>query len=486
MDNKTQRFKFSLPIIKTYIEITKDDDGNEKEVRFVEGIASSTDKDLHGDKMAPSAIKTMAESLKLHVINLNSEHDTSWQSELGELIELDVTKENQLRIKARLNEMSKATDLWYALTDLNKKLGLSIGGFVKEYEMEKDESGDETRWMRVYKDIELDHIAVTSRPANPKTWVSVISKSIETSEKTLKEVSKRIPATYNKEQTMKELAHKIVRSIQNMEADLLLEMTEVGLSYMNDEQINLIERNLPMKKKDVSLKAEEAKKADTSVKPEDEKVETPAASDNGSSEEESKVEETKEEAKETETTDAEATEDKAEEPTEKSEGDEAESKEAEASGEETEAETEESETEKDESEDESGKEEATEESEEDTKDAKSEESDEEESEEKSEKVDNSQLLKAVEDLTGSLKEMVKANGSLTKRIEELESQPADRKTIAIKKAVGDDDTEEVNPKALKKERDEKIAELRKTQATNPALFSLIQRVRSEYASKISQ
>jgi len=62
-----------------------------------------------------------------------------------------------------------------------------------------------------------------------KAWVSVISKSIEISEADLKEVKKRVPATYNKEQTLKELAHKIVRSIQNMEADLLLELAHYRL-----------------------------------------------------------------------------------------------------------------------------------------------------------------------------------------------------------------------------------------------------------------
>ena len=489
MDSKTQRFKFSLPIIKTRTEIHKDEDGNEKEIKFVEGIASSTDKDLHGDKMAPSAIQSMADSLKLHVISLNDEHNTSWQSELGEITKLDVTKENKLRIEARLNEMSKSNDLWYALTDLNKKLGLSIGGYVKEYEMEKDESSDEATWIRVYKDIELDHIAVTSRPANPKTWVSVISKSIETSEEDLKKVAKRVPATYNKEQNLKELAHKIVRSIQDMEGDLLLELAYTGLTFLNEEQLNLVERNLPMdkNKKDVSLEAEEAKiKADSDVQPEDEKDETPATPENESSEDESKVEEeSDEEAEEAEATDAEATDEAEEESTEKSEDDESEEEEAEASGEENEAEAEESADETDESEDDSGKEETTDESEEDAEEVDSEES-EEESEEKSEEIDGDQLLKMVSGLAKSLEVMVKTNKKLSEDVKELSSQPANRKTVEIKKVVGDDDSEEVDTASLIKERDEKISELKKANATNPALFSMIQRTRSEYASKIQQ
>jgi len=180
LNSTPQRFKFTLPIIKTRVAIVKDDQGNDVEEKFVEGIASGVDVDLHGDEMAPSAIESMADSLKQHVINLNAEHDTSWQSELGELTQLNVSDNYDLEIEAKLNKMSKANDLWYALTELNKKLGLSIGGYVKEFEMVRD-GEDEAgfpQWHRKFLNIELDHIAVTSSPAYPKAWVNVISKSL--------------------------------------------------------------------------------------------------------------------------------------------------------------------------------------------------------------------------------------------------------------------------------------------------------------------
>jgi len=136
-DTKIQRFKFTIPIIKTSVKIVKDKDGNEIEERYVEGIASGTELDLHGDRMAPSAIKSMAKSLKQHVIALNAEHDTSWLGELGDIDKLEIAENNDLGIKAKLNEMSSAKDLWYALIEKNKKLGLSIGGYVKDYETVK-------------------------------------------------------------------------------------------------------------------------------------------------------------------------------------------------------------------------------------------------------------------------------------------------------------------------------------------------------------
>jgi hypothetical protein len=167
-------FKFTMPIVKTRTSLVKDENGKEKEERFVVGIASNTEIDLHGDRMSPDAIKTMADSLNAHIINLNNGHDTGWSSELGVITRLEITDNYELLVEARLGEYSTANDLWIALTSKNKKLGLSIGGYVKTFEMEQSEDG----WIRVFKDVELDHIAVTQSPANPKTWLGAIAKSV--------------------------------------------------------------------------------------------------------------------------------------------------------------------------------------------------------------------------------------------------------------------------------------------------------------------
>lgn len=172
MATNQKRFTFSMPIMKAYIE-----EGTNK--RILEGVASTTDRDLHGDKMAPEAIKSMADSLrelKKKDGTLNAEHDKSWQSEIGDVVGLEATKGNKLVMKAELNETSKANDLWYLLTEKRKKLGLSIGGFVKRYRIEVDEKTKE--YMRVFENIVLDHIAVVSQPANPNTWVGAIAKSV--------------------------------------------------------------------------------------------------------------------------------------------------------------------------------------------------------------------------------------------------------------------------------------------------------------------
>ena len=389
-DTKVQRFKFTIPILKTSVKIVKDKDGNEIEEKYVEGVASGTELDLHGDRMAPSAIKSMAKSLKQHVIALNAEHDTSWLGELGDIDKLKIAENNDLGIKAKLNEMSSAKDLWYALTEQNKKLGLSIGGYVKDYEMVKEGEGDDAKWVRLYKEIDLDHIAVTSRPAYPKSWVSNIAKSIKIKtdnelilKKETEEIQKPYPQEHacrlkspgqydtcrrgtrshngkkysivyckktggkmeeqsyrynkktwsasearshckshggtftaakrgeksikeNKEKSrrsqrdkkLRELARKIVKKIQVMEADLLLELTYTGLQACDESLLLIIERSLNMAKKDISLEAEEAKKKADAKKSnlKDKKDKTLAAPDNEKSKEEKA--EDKEEKKE--------------------------------------------------------------------------------------------------------------------------------------------------------------------------------------------
>lgn len=581
MNDAHSHFKFTLPILKTRVAIEKVD-GQDKEVRYVEGIASSTDLDLHGDRMDPSAIKSMADSLKHHIINLNAEHDTSWQSELGDVSKLDVSEKNELLLEAKLNEMSKSEDLWLALTKMNKKLGLSIGGYVKEYEMIKEEQKNEEtdeiepRWVRHYKEIELDHVAVTSSPANPKTWVGAIAKSVEKDsdilvkkleEKEQEEIMKPYPHEhacrlkspsdfekgsfrsmdrnhsgkkyrvivgrpkgkktteeqayrYNKEtwstdearnhcqshkgsfeaaqksedikskdalkeKDFKELAKKLVRKLQNLEADLLLELVEKSLKYLvTDEQLQVLQSYMNKN----SLEADKSlKKDETTVEPEDKVVESPATPEN------EPKEDLKEDAPvnpEDEAEKAKSTEGKTEKAKAPKEGDECvlpsgkkgqikdgkctavgkSEEKSEGEGDPTAKKEEKAEETKVEPEDK-----PTEKSEEKSEDKKPEET--------SEKTVNetADLLKTVSE---QIKQVLQVNDDLQKRIEELEQEPATRKTVEVIKGVGDEDTDTKDAKTLKKELDEKIAELKKTQSANPNLFSLIQKVRAEYGQKI--
>lgn len=544
-----QHFKFTLPILKTRIAVVKDESGNDIEKKYVEGVASSTDLDLHGDRMDPSAIKTMADSLKFHIIRLNAEHDTSWQSELGDISKLDVSEDSRLLIEAELNDMSKSKDLWYAITELNKKLGLSIGGYVKEYEMVKEEfkneeSGEmETKWVRHYKNIELDHIAVTSSPANPKTWVGAIAKSIQEDSQILAkkleaeeivaeaeevDTAKELEAAKIKNDTMetkkekqlRDIARNIVRAIQNLEADLLLELTYAGLNILSESQVKLldsllIERNKSMDK-NVSLEAEEAKKADTAAKPEGVTVETPATPENESKEEVTPKEEPKE-GEETETpaepaaplaeekpaeekpVESEPTKEPKKEPETEVKSEKAAPKDGDAcnlpdgskgtiKGGKCVADTTKSEGSsgsegEDEKKDEGEVETPSPEGKPEDAEKPSEEKPEDKTEDKSTEQ-SAELLKSIQNLTGQMTKILETNETLAKRVAELESQPATRKTIELEKGVGDDDGEVIDGKTLKQEMEEKIAQVRKDNYGNPNLFAMTQKIRAEYAKKI--
>lgn len=461
MDTKVKRFTFAIPIVKTSVKIIKDKDGNEKEERYVEGIASGTELDLHGDRMAPSAIESMAKSLKQHIINLNNEHDTSWSGEIGDITSLTATKKDDLEIKAKLNEMSSAGDLWIALIKQNKKLGLSIGGHVKDYEMVKEGKGDDAKWVRVYKKIDLDHIAVTSRPAYPKSWVSSIAKSVkDNDENLLKKIDsvkkddkgllknkKEKSRSSQKNKRIRELARKIARSIQKIESDLLLELCYKGLTFCNEEQILLLERSLDMANKDVSLEAEDTKKKVKSKdpKPEGKLDKKSAAPDNGKSKDKSKDVKTKGTDKKV------SKEDKASKTKSKPE--------------------------KSKSEDKSK----------DTGKVKKD--DKGEKAEKSVKVDkkdeNSELTKTVKELSKGLKAVLSSNEDLQKKVEALETQPAGRKTIEVKKTLGDEDTEDKTVEELQKAMDKEVTKIKKDSA-NPNAFAEIQRVRAEYALRINK
>jgi hypothetical protein len=495
------RFQFEIPILKAKEKITKDKEGNEKIERYIEGVASSTNVDLHGDRMDPSAIKSMAESLKQHVIMLNAEHDKSWQSELGELTNLDVVKQDKnqdLVLEAKLDEMSKANDLWYALTDKKKKLGLSIGGYVKEYEMVKDGEDDEgfPRWHRVFKDIELDHVAVTSSPANPKTWVSAIEKSLDS--KTDVEMQVRdLGEDEKRELVLKLLAEKPAEEIRKVIGEVSAERTSMGTSPLKteEEEKDEIETKTATDESESSESVNSETGDDGQEKVSDGSEETPKAEAEESSEAEANGEESPEaEGSEEESPDGESdSEETSEEASVEVSADETEEKS-----------TDDGETDGEKAEESEG-ESPAEEAEESSEDTDSEASDEEAADETKEassdevadvsaqlrkiaddlgdktKVDESdnkeittKVAKTLEGISKSIESIATAQEDIVKRLEDLESQPAGRKT-AVDKGVGTDEA------SSEKSLEEAIKEAEKKYANNPNLFSIKQKIRKQYA-----
>ncbi|MDP9368289.1 MAG: HK97 family phage prohead protease [Chloroflexota bacterium] len=172
-DTVANKFKITVPI--TGYTLRKSADGTEKYV--ITGMASNTHLDLTGERMAETAIAAMVKSLELKRITLNNEHGSDWDDDFGEVTKLWATDSQELMMEAELDPDHYRTKTLIKALDKGKKLGLSIGGAVKEAAMEW--FADLGRRVMTYKNIDLFHVAITGTPAVAETWVTPITKSLK-------------------------------------------------------------------------------------------------------------------------------------------------------------------------------------------------------------------------------------------------------------------------------------------------------------------
>jgi len=172
---------------------------------IIEGVASTSDIDLDEERMAPSAIKSMADSAKGRNIPLRNAHRDEWDTELGTIFEVKASNNNTtLKIKTELDnfdENSKAKDLWAKLQK-GAKLGLSIGGVVVDFQEEFVKELNKN--ITCYLDIVLVETSVTKMPANIGTFVHALTKSYNKANAknnflTNEEMTKLIGKTINKD-----------------------------------------------------------------------------------------------------------------------------------------------------------------------------------------------------------------------------------------------------------------------------------------------
>jgi phage head maturation protease len=172
-DTPNQNFKIVAAI--TGYTLRKSADGTDKYV--LSGMASNANIDLTGERMADTALAAMAKSLEANAVTINNEHGSSWDDDFGEVTKLWVTDSHELMMEAELDPDHYRTKTLIKALDKGKKLGLSIGGVVKEAAMEFFE--DLGRKVMTYKDIALFHVAITGTPAVADTWVTPITKSVK-------------------------------------------------------------------------------------------------------------------------------------------------------------------------------------------------------------------------------------------------------------------------------------------------------------------
>ena len=157
-----KQFKLYVPpSLKSY---TENDDGT----LTIEGIASTTNKDLQGDIILPSAIDSMKKQLLTTTKNLHGDHHYGLDGIYGAIKEVLESDEHTLKIKAVIRK-SKVAEIKEML-DIGVNLGLSIGGKITEYTIFDD------GWE--IKDLRLMEISLTGMPANWDTY-GTITESVD-------------------------------------------------------------------------------------------------------------------------------------------------------------------------------------------------------------------------------------------------------------------------------------------------------------------
>lgn len=136
---------------------------NDGERILLEGIASTTNKDLQGDIVSPEAIQKMSQQAK--GLNIHGDHKYGLDNVIGAIKEVANT-DDELKIKFLITK--KHTPIIRDMLETGVNLGLSIGGFVHDYDHQT----------KTIKNIDLKEISLTAMPANYDTFGTVQSKGL--------------------------------------------------------------------------------------------------------------------------------------------------------------------------------------------------------------------------------------------------------------------------------------------------------------------
>ena len=119
-----------------HVEFSKNYTENSDGTLTIEGIASTTNKDLQGDIILPSAIRSMKEQLLTTTKNLHGDHWYGLDGIYGAIKEVLDSDDSSLEIRADILR-SKSAQIKDML-DVGVQLGLSIGGKITEYTILED------------------------------------------------------------------------------------------------------------------------------------------------------------------------------------------------------------------------------------------------------------------------------------------------------------------------------------------------------------
>lgn len=160
-------FSFWMPAQAVIVKGGKKDGADSEGRRWIQGIASTSDRDLQGEIVDQNGIDF---SYFLQHGYFNNDHKPGFENKVGEPTEAKITK-NGLWVKGFLYNGHKIADsIWELIHAQNKsnsrrRIGFSIQGKVKR----RDGSKIKECW--------IQDIAVTPCPVNTSTWAE-IAKSL--------------------------------------------------------------------------------------------------------------------------------------------------------------------------------------------------------------------------------------------------------------------------------------------------------------------
>jgi len=166
-------FKYTFPIAKA----EKREDGY-----YIVGYASGPEVDTEGERMAPEAIERFSEQINsadedMRLVYRDAHAPDGVMRDLGEITKAWVTEKFHLGIEVKLDEDNPASMLLFKKLKKGKQYGMSVAGHVVDYAMEfVTEVG---KSVLTYKNVVLDEISNTTRPAWYPSFGTVLAKSLK-------------------------------------------------------------------------------------------------------------------------------------------------------------------------------------------------------------------------------------------------------------------------------------------------------------------
>jgi hypothetical protein len=166
-------FKFTFPITKS----EQRDDG-----RYLIGYASGPEIDTDGERMHPEAIEKFSDQINAsngadYPLTYRDAHAPDGVlRDLGVITKAWVNEHFHLGIEVKLDDDNPAADYLYKQVQKGKQYGMSVHGTVTDWS--DDFVEDLGKTVRTFKNVILDEISNTTRPAWYPSFGTVLAKSV--------------------------------------------------------------------------------------------------------------------------------------------------------------------------------------------------------------------------------------------------------------------------------------------------------------------